>query len=136
MANKKEYETVPFTLSHSTNADEEKVLTFSNLEKINACKIVHKNLIKLLFLIEAEKDTGEPVHNWFVTFMLDLRSTNSICDCKLTKVLIKMNSLYEKDHYKELEHGQIKRQIMESRGIVEHLIAELEAIHRASGEEK
>lgn len=58
--------------------------------------------------------------------MLDLKSSNLLCDCNLTRVIIKMNSLYDKDAYKTMTHAQIKRQIMESRGIVDYLITELE----------
>lgn len=119
-----------------TEQDVGKEIVFDDLEILNCYKILHKNLIKLLFLIEDEilHNKGD-AHNWFLSFMLDLKSSNSLCKYRLTKVLIKMNSLFEKDAYKTMGHAQIKRQIMESRGIVEFLIAELEG-NNARGSDK
>lgn len=111
-------------------------LIFTKQEKLNCYRIVFRNLIKLLYLIEDEFKGGENAHNWFTTFMLDLKSSNSLCDLTLTKVLIKMNSLYEKDAYKAMTHSQIKRQIMESRAIVEYLIAESEKNEITSDSDK
>lgn len=100
-----------------------KPFDFTDDEILNCYKIIHKNLIKLLYLIEDERKGGDDAANWLTTFMLDLRSSNSLCGYRLTKVLVKMNSLYEKLAYKRMDHQQIKRQIMESRGIVEFLMS-------------
>ena len=61
---------------------------------------------------------------WFYGFMLELSSNNSLCDNKLTDVVTKIYGLYENSHYKQMTHSQIKRQIMESKGILDHLIEE------------
>lgn len=55
--------------------------------------------------------------------MFELASANNLCNNRLTKVVIKIHGLYDKDHYKTMTHEQIKRQIMECKGILEHLIA-------------
>lgn len=119
-----------------TEEDIGKKLAFDEVEIINGYKIVFQGLIKLLYLIEGEQAGKEPAHNWFTTFMLDLKSTNALCNYKLTKVFIKMHSLYENDAYKTMKHSQIKRQIMESRGIVEYLITELEAKSAPNSDKK
>ena len=46
-----------------------------------------------------------------------------LCGEKLTKVLVKIHGLYDEGKYKTMTHAQIKRQIMECRGIVDGLIA-------------
>lgn len=87
-----------------------------------------KALIKLLYMIEEEMN--DPTHEiklWFYSFMLDLVSTNNLCNQKLTKVVVKIHALFDKNHYKEMSHQQIKRQIFESKGIVDYLIKELDA---------
>ena len=57
--------------------------------------------------------------------MYELASSNTLCNNKLTKVVVKIHGLYDNLQYKEMTHSQIKRQIMESRGILDHLINEI-----------
>jgi len=88
---------------------------------------IGKSLIKLLYMIEDQKkDPNRDISLWFYTFMLDLVSSNDLCHEKLTKVIVKIHALFDKDHYKEMTHAQIKRQIFESKGIVDFLIKELD----------
>lgn len=88
---------------------------------------IGKSLIKLLYMIEDEqKDPNHDIKLWFYSFMLDLISSNALCHEKLTKVIVKIHALYDKEHYKEMSHAQIKRQIFESKGIVDYLIKELD----------
>jgi len=83
-------------------------------------------LIKLLYMIEAEQKGECTADLWFYGFMHELTSSNSLCQNKLTKVVVKIFGLFEDNKYKTMSHEQIKRQIMESRGIVDHLIKEME----------
>ena len=88
-----------------------------------ACFInLRSQLIKLLYMIEAEQRGEENIGLWFYGFMFELASANTLCDNKLLKVVIKIHGLYDNEAYKSMTHAQIKRQIMESKGIVDHLI--------------
>ena len=73
-------------------------------------------------MIEAEQRGEEDISLWFYGFMFELASANTLCDNKLLKVVIKIHGLYDNEAYKSMTHAQIKRQIMESKGIVDHLI--------------
>lgn len=98
---------------------------FSKAEQCTAFISTRKKVIKLLYLIEEEqKDSTIRIDQWFYGFMLELSSNNSLCDNKLTDVVTKIYGLYENSHYKQMTHSQIKRQIMESKGILDHLIEE------------
>lgn len=85
---------------------------------------LRSQVIKLLYMIEAEERGEGDISLWFYGFMFDLASSNKLCDNKLTKVVVKIHGLYDNEHYKEMTHAQIKRQIMESRGILTHLIGD------------
>lgn len=94
-------------------------------EEEKECYINLRNqLIKLLYMIEAEKRGEGDISLWFYGFMFELASSNSLCNNKLTKVIVKIHGLYDNNQYKEMTHAQIKRQIMESRGILTHLIGD------------
>lgn len=110
---------------------ERKPLDSQNLEKIHfspqeekQCYIdLRSKIVKLLYMIEDERSGKiEDISLWFYGFMFELASSNTLCENKLTKVVIKIHGLYDGEHYKTMSHAQIKRQIMESRGILDHLI--------------
>lgn len=101
-------------------------IIFSENEERHCLRIIRSQLIKLLYLIEAEQAGGESIRPWFMGFMLDLSSSNTLCHEKLTKVIVKIYGLYTQEAYKAMPHAQIKRQIMESKGIVDHLLTELD----------
>lgn len=86
---------------------------------------IRKRVIKLLYLIEDEMAGKGSIDSWFDTFMFELSSSNSLCDNKLTRVMVKIFGLYENGHYKTMTHAQIKRQCMECKGILDHLIEEV-----------
>ena len=119
------------------NSGEENVRTIKlskSDEKIACYKGVHKSLIKLLCLIEEEGkyadaqmcDNTMDISLWFYGFVFELSSSNTLCDGSLTKILVKIHGLYEKDKYRTMTHAQIKRQIMDSVGIIKHLIEDEE----------
>ena len=85
---------------------------------------LRSQLIKLLYMIEAEQRGESDAQLWFYGFMYELASANSICNNKLARVVVKIHGLYEDSHYKDMTHDQIKRQIMESKGILDHLIGD------------
>lgn len=96
-------------------------------EEERQCYInLRSQVIKLLYMIESEIKGEKSIEVWFYGFMFDLASSNILCNNKLTKVIVKIHGLYEGNHYKEMTHAQIKRQIMESKGILDHLIEDID----------
>ena len=95
-------------------------------EQEKGCFIdIRSSLVKLLYLIEDEQNGKGDAQFWLFGFLYDLASTNTLCENKLTKVLVKIHALADKQYqYKTMTHAQIKRQIMESKGILDHLIGD------------
>lgn len=114
MENKNENEVDVSMTKIRLSADEERVC-FRNLRS---------QLIKLLYMIEAEQRGEGDISLWFYGFVFELSSANKLCDNKLVKVLVKVHGLYEDNQYKTMTHDQIKRQIMESKGVLDHLIGD------------
>lgn len=108
--------------------DSQNSIRFSSEQEERACFIdMRRSISKLLYLIEDERKDNSHTNAEFFLFGLlaELSSANSMCGYKLTKVLVKIHVLADKDfQYKRMTHAQIKRQIMESRGILDHLIGE------------
>lgn len=94
--------------------------------ELECYKDIKSQIVKLLYMIESERDGKNDISLWFFSFMHELASSNSLCHDKLTKVVVKIHGLYKDNNYKTMTHAQIKRQIMESRGILDHLIKKTE----------
>ena len=99
---------------------------FSQEEKKRCYLSLRKKVIKLLYLIEEEEQGTIQIDQWFYGLMFELASSNSLCDNELTDIVVKIHGLYDDDHYKTMTHDQIKRQIMESKGILDFLIKQLD----------
>ena len=98
-------------------------ICFSPAEEKECFIDLRSKLVKLLYMIEDEQNGKvADISLWFYGFMFELASSNSLCNNKLTKIVVKIHGLYEDNRYKQMTHAQIKRQIMESRGILDHLI--------------
>lgn len=97
-------------------------IRFSPKEEKECYTNLRGQIIKLLYMIEAEQRGEMDIGLWFYGLVFELASSNSLCDNKLTKVVIKIHGLYDGGNYKTMTHSQIKRQIMESKGILDHLI--------------
>lgn len=95
-------------------------------EEEKSCYIdIRSNLVKLLYLIEDEQKGKGSAEIWLYGFLYDLASSNTLCSNKLTKVIVKVHALADNNfQYKTMTHAQIKRQIMESKGILDHLIGD------------
>lgn len=100
-------------------------LRFSPEEERECYIGLRSQLIKLLYMIEAERKGEADIGLWFYGFMFSLASSNTLCHDKLTQVVVKIHGLYDNSQYKGMTHAQIKRQIMESRGILDHLIEDI-----------
>lgn len=86
---------------------------------------LRSQLIKILYLIEDEKAGKGSAELYIYGFMYELKSANVLCNNKLIKICVKMHGLCHDFGYKNMAHEEIKRQIFECRGIVDHLIKEL-----------
>ncbi len=110
MESKELYIDTPVTLRFSPEAEKE-------------CYIeLRGQLIKLLYLIEAEQRGEGDVSLFFFSFIRELIANNDLCGQKLTRVVSKIHGLYLNEEYKKMSHDEIKRLIFEARGIVDHLI--------------
>ena len=107
-----------------TPLDSQIGMRFSSEEEEKNCFIgLRGDLIKLLYLIEDEQKGVGDAELFLFGLLVDLSSANTMSGYKLTKVLIKIHALADKNcQYRTMTHTQIKRQIMESRGILDHLI--------------
>ena len=106
------------------DSGEDVSIRFSASEEKECFISLRSQIVKLLYMIEAEERGEGDIDLWFYGLMHDLASSNKLCNNKLTKVVVKIHGLYDNKHYKEMTHAQIKRQIMESRGILTHLIGD------------
>jgi hypothetical protein len=101
-------------------------MRFSSVEEEKKCFIeIRGDLIKLLYLIEDEQKGQGDAELFLFGLLYEIASANTMSNNKLTKVLVKVHVLMDNNYqYKTMSHTQIKRQIMESRGILDHLIGE------------
>lgn len=100
-------------------------LRFSPEEEKEYYLGLKSQLIKLLYLIEDERKGQGSAELYLYGFMYELKNANILCRNKLTKVCVKMYGLFNDDAYKNMEHSEIKRQIFECKGIVDHLAKQL-----------
>lgn len=122
------------------NNEEREAIRLTPEGEVQCFRDLRSQVIKLLYMIEAEARGEQDISLWFYGFVYELASSNVLCGEKLTKVLVKIHGLYDEDRYKSMTHAQIKRQIMECRGIVDGLITtslkEVAARDRSSKEGK
>lgn len=110
--------------SVSLNTGDSVAIRFSPEEEKECFINLRSQIVKLLYMIEAEERGEGDIGLWFYSFMFELASSNVLCGNKLTKVVVKIHGLYDNNQYKQMTHDQIKRQIMESRGILTYLIGD------------
>ena len=107
------------------NKQTSKTISLSD-KAIKECYInIRSQLIKLLYMIENEQKGEGSAELWFYGFMYELISANELCKENLVRVVIKIHGLYKDSKYKTMTHSQTKKQIMECKGIVDHLIKEI-----------
>jgi hypothetical protein len=100
-------------------------LTLSPDAKKEFLKKLGGRIIKILYLIEDE-NKGESMAGTAESYILgqifELNSANILFDNTLTDVLIKLNSVL---HYREAEFKQVRKQLLEAKGIVDHLYKQI-----------
>ena len=108
-------------LGSAPEFDKERSIPYSDETKRATYATLSKEVIKLLCLIEDEEKGGRPASPWFDNFMYELGSANALCGNALVKVILKINGLYRNYAYRSMSHDDIKRQIMDSKAILDHL---------------
>ena len=93
-----------------TNLDQENIanaakIRFSPEEEQNCYIALRSQLIKLLYMIEAEQRGESNIDLWFYGFMFDLASANVLCSNRLTRVVVKIHGLYDNGAYKNMTHA-------------------------------
>ena len=99
-------------------------ISLTDEEKVEYLKYIRKQFVKLLNLIEAERDGEGSADMFFGGLLFDLGSADWLFGNRLSMVIVKLHGLYLDGAYRSLEHKTIKNKIFESRGIVDGLIKE------------
>lgn len=100
-------------------------ISLTDEEKVEYLKYVRKQLVKLLTLIESERDGGTSAEMFFGGLLFDLGSADWLYGNRLSLVIVKLHGLYLEGAYRSLDHKTIKNKIFESRGIIDGLIKEI-----------
>lgn len=100
-------------------------IRFSPDEEKDCLVDLRSRVVKLLYLIEDETKGLGTAEHFLYGLLVDLASSNTLCGNSLTRVIVKIHALADNNYqYKTMTHTQIKRQIMESKGILDHLIGD------------
>lgn len=87
-----------------------------------------KRCIKILYLIEDEtKNTVQDEHrittdDYIVSQLFEVNSANILFDGALVDVIVKLNGIRD---YKNLPYSLVRKQIFETKGIIDHLLKSL-----------
>lgn len=100
-------------------------ISLTDEEKLEYLGYVRKQLIKLLNLMEGERDGGPSAESFFGAFLFDLGSADWLFGNRLSLVIVKLHGLFKDGAYRSLDHKTIKNKVFESRGIVEGLAKEI-----------
>lgn len=113
---------------HMENRNDKAVceISLTDGEKVEYLKSIRTQLIKLLTLIEAERDGGASARLFFGGLLFDIGSADWLYGNRLSTVIVKLHGLYLDDAYLTLEHRIVRNKIFESRGVINGLIRELE----------
>ena len=101
------------------------VVSLTDGEKAEYLRYVRRQLVKLLSLIEAERDGGASAFAFFGGFLFDLNSADWLFGNRMSPVIVKLNGLYRDGAYRDADMRTVRNKIFESRGIVEGLLKDL-----------
>ena len=107
-------------------------ISLTDDEKLEYLKYVRKQLVKLLNLIEGERDGGPSAEAFFGALLFDLGSADWLFGNRLSPAIVKLHGLYMDGAYRTLDHKTIKNKIFESRGMVDGLIKDIGGRHAPS----
>ena len=89
------------------NSEEKEAIRLTPEGEVQCFRDLRSQVIKLLYMIEAESRGEQDISLWFYGFVYELASSNVLCGEKLTKVLVKIHGLYDEGKYKTLTRAQI-----------------------------
>lgn len=112
------------------------MVSLTDGEKVEYLKTVRKQLIKLLSLIEAEREGGDSASMYFGGLMFDLGSADWLFDNRLSPAIVKLNGLFLNYAYRTLDHRTVRNKIFESRGILDGMIKEIDGTAPKRGKAK
>ena len=88
------------------NSGEREAIKLTPEGEVQCFRDLRSQVIKLLYMIEAESRGEQDISLWFYGFVYELASSNVLCGEKLTKVLVKIHGLYDGDKYKTMTHDK------------------------------
>lgn len=92
-------------------------------KKVYLTSLIGK-MLKILHLIEEEKDTGYSPYPFIVGQLFELNSANELFNGELVNIIVKLNGIG--NTYKELPFDKTKKQIFEIKRIINSLLAKME----------
>ena len=98
-------------------------ISLSTEAKINYLEGLRGQIIKVLHLIEEQKDTGYSPELFILGRLFELNSANDLFDGKLVNIIVKLNGIVT--NYENLSFAEIKRQIFEIKKNINFLLKEL-----------
>ena len=98
-------------------------ISLSTEAKINYLEGLRGQMIKVLHLIEEQKDTGYSPELFILGRLFELNSANDLFDGKLVNIIVKLNGIVT--NYENLSFAEIKRQIFEIKKNINFLLKEL-----------
>lgn len=101
----------------------ENKLILSKESKIKYLEKLIGKMIKILHLIEEEKDTGNSPSDFIYGQLVEMNSANQLFDNELVDIIVKLNVVYR--DYNKVEFSKIKKQIFEIKNRINYLIKSL-----------
>jgi hypothetical protein len=98
--------------------DNENKLILSKEAKQEYLKKLSKRMVKILCLIEEEKETGNNPEGFILGQLFEINAANCLFDFHLTDIVIKLNGIL---NYTDKPFNIIRKQIFEAKGIIDYL---------------
>ena len=92
--------------------------------KVSYLEILRNKIITILFLIEQQKENPQSnPDNYLLSLLIDIKAANLLFGDELTEIYIKVYGIY--NIYKESAHNVIRKQVLETRRLVDDLLRTL-----------
>ena len=99
---------------------EENELILPNEAKVQYLSMLIGKVIKILHLIEEEKNTGYTPKYYIHGLIWDINSLNSLMNWELTEIIVKLKSIY--DNFDKAPFEDIKKKVFEIKSKINFLI--------------
>lgn len=104
-------------------SNENKLILSSKAKKTYLSSLIGK-MLKILHLIEEEKEKGYSPEPFIIGQLFEMNSANILFDGELVSIIIKLNGIRE--NYTKMPFTEIKKQIFEIKKIIQFLIKKIE----------